>query len=143
MNQNDQQIQELLDIITKQKKELKKPVADYETNMAFPWKNNFVINLTTVTSLIEVIGIMGYLISEKENHEKACNLLDIVYPFKHGQYSFDDWVEDLNSISYKISYKEKKKVLADTQERLQALMSKELKDSIELDKLIAIVSNFK
>lgn len=140
---NDQQVQNLLYIVIQKQEALVKPTVSYKTNCVFPLDGNSSKNLRTVTNIEEVIGLTALLINHEENHVKACNILGVELDFKYGMYSADDWISDLQMITETIMFKKKEKELNTIKSSLENLMSKEMKDSIELQKLMTLIGNLK
>lgn len=140
MEKKDKQIVDLMSIVTKKREEIKsleKP--NYKTNCCFSYseeKPQETIVLHTAM-LINVIKISAFLLDKKNNYDSACSVLQLeeYTEFKWLGYSIDEWMHDLKLRADKIQIGDKRKKLDVLEQRLNAIISPELKASLELQSI--------
>lgn len=136
---NQAQVQELLDIVKTQKAELNKAEKpNWVTNCSFSYDKNSGnrINIRTVSTVHELINMLGYLIGLNKNLIEAKQILGVEAELEWLGFSFDDWTSDIKSRVSQLQINEKKEKLLHNEARLQLLVSQQTKDEQELAELM-------
>jgi cysteinyl-tRNA synthetase len=131
-----QQVDEQRQIV----KNLKKSISN-RTNMTFSYSEvlNGSINLNTVSKVDELIKIASFLISKKETYESAAKLMQVenVPEFKWMGFVVEDWVHDIKNKIDRIQLSVKEARLNALEQRLEGVISPELKRQRELESIAA------
>lgn len=107
----------------------------YETNLTYPFhpeNKGETINLATVTKIETLVAILADLISKRDKHLSACSLLEVEFPFKLGQYSFDQWFGDIKSRKLTLEVKSNREMLALVEAQLEGLEDEQTKQDKQL-----------
>jgi hypothetical protein len=131
-----QQVDEQRQIV----KNLKKSISN-RTNMTFSYNEvlNGSINLNTVSKVDELIKIASFLISKKETYESAAKLMQVenVPEFKWMGFVIEDWIHDIKNKIDRIQLSVKEARLNALEQRLELVISPELKRQRELESIAA------
>jgi len=130
----DKIVQELFEVVRKRQKEIEETErAKWLTNCSFPFDTNTRVNLQVVSSEEQIVEMLSFLLAKKEFHSKACKELDVKVPFKWHNFIYEDWLSDFKTRINKIQIKIKKEELANLENRLDKLISKEMREQMELE----------
>ena len=136
----DEKIQKLFDVVQHKKVELEKITKaenrKWITNCSFAWDENNLstrINLQTVSDPKVIVKALARLQQHSDYEKEAAESLGVEnYKFEWLSYSLDDWAQDFQTRLAKIQSSKKKQELADLENRLNDLVSPELKREMEL-----------
>jgi uncharacterized membrane protein YjdF len=100
---------------------------------------NSSINLNTVSKVDELIKIASFLISKKEAYESAAKLMQVenVPEFKWMGFVVEDWIHDIKNKIDRIQLSVKETRLNTLEQRLELVISPELKRQRELESIAA------
>lgn len=136
MTNKDKITLELIEEVAKKKKEISKlEKPSYKTNMSFSYPGGSPINLQVESDINNLLNIAGFLLSiETYNGVAATNLevSDRPVPSWNG-FPIRDWAEDINTRISKCQIGAKKKKLEALENRLNAIISPELRAQMELE----------
>lgn len=125
----------------------KKEIANAEkpvwvTNMSFGFTEdvNSRINLQTVTSTKVLVSALASLTRAKDSFEAAAKALGTDIKFTWLGYSYEDWKSDIQTRLNKIELTKKKVELENLEERLNKLVSPEVREALELAEIQAALS---
>lgn len=137
MAAQDEKIKQLLEKVNQKRKEIEKinnPV--FLTNCGFSYREsgNEIVNLHTVTDVGELVKI-GAFIAEKEiMYNQYCKDHQISAPqFKWRSFSAYEWICDVNMRIAKLQISAKRKELDDLENRLNKIVSPEMRQQMELE----------
>lgn len=135
-NKEDKKVLDMIQLVEKEKdeiKQLEKP----------NWKTNCLLsviegtgkglNFHVCSNKYDLVKALGFLISKKEEYNKAAGVLKVSGPFVWDGYSFEDWQHDIKLRINKLQIDSKKKKLAALESRLDKVISPELKQKMELE----------
>lgn len=131
----DEIVQELFEVVKKKKAEIAKAEKPtWLTNCSFPFEEGSAnkLNLNTVTQSGTLVSVLGTLIAKKEAHESAEKILGTKQPFRWAGFTYNDWETDIKTRLNKIEIGKRKAELESYEERLDKLISPELKARMEL-----------
>lgn len=138
-NKNDKQIQELWDIVKKQKSEIEKAnKPTWSTNGSFPWAINTSsdrLNIQVCNDVNTLIAALALLLEKSASFEKAAKTLEVKGIFTWSGYSLEEWQNDFKSRVDKIQITAKKEKLTTWENRLNELISPERKLELELEEI--------
>lgn len=142
---NDTIVQELFKIVQKKKEEISKAEKpSWKTNCSFRFDDTSrSLNLNTVLKVEPIIEAYTFLLNLSNNWEKAVVELDLNIDenkFTWCGYSVDDWKTDFKTRINKIQITTKKKELEFYETRLNKLVSKEMRDRMELEELTKLLN---
>jgi hypothetical protein len=136
----DQKTLDLIAEVNKRKKEIAKANRpNYITNCAFNFiegKFDGAINLHVETSIDKLIKIASYIIAKEKGYKEAAFMFGLekyIGNFTYNGYKCEDWIHDIKARIDKIMINEKQKSLDKLEERLNAIISPELKRQMELE----------
>lgn len=136
-DQVDEKTLQLMAQVNKQKEEIAKAEKpNFSTNCAFSYtgKANDTINLHAERYVENLINMAGFLHDKEKSYNNAELLLDIKGPpFKWLGYSVEEWLGDIKLRINKIQITSKKKKLEALESRLNAIISPDLKRTMELE----------
>ena len=90
------------------------------------------INIQTVTDPRKLIEVLAFLKDRAKNYVEAATELSLDADFKWLSFTVDEWKSDLQTRANQLSIQAKKKELTELENRLNALISPELKAQMEL-----------
>jgi hypothetical protein len=133
----DEQVLSLIQEVDRRKKEiaeLERP--NWKTNCSFRFAENTTpINLHVESDIATLIHIAGVVATQAEMYNEAAVAMGVEDPprFKWMGFSASDWVHDIKARLDKIQIKSKKDKLQKLEDRLNKIVSPELRAKIELD----------
>jgi hypothetical protein len=139
----DQIAQGLIQEVKKQKQEIakiKRP--EWKTNRVFSYIDNDTskaINLATVSDTFTLIKIASFIETSNLNFINAAGCLGLDsnnYTFTWMGFTPDDWIKDLRARVQQIQVKTKEDKLKSLEQRLDSIISPELKRELELQAII-------
>jgi hypothetical protein len=139
--ENDIKIQELLKKVEEKKAAIQKaerPV--WETNCSFRWSSNSTTNLH-VADVDTLVSMLAFLIRQSESHATAEAALNVESPFLHGGFTYKQWLKDIKLRLSILEVATTKKQLAALEEKLNQLMSPEMKAKKSLEEIEALLKD--
>lgn len=141
-NNTDQKTLDLIKEVNRRKEEIAKAEKpNWTTNCSFSYLEGSanVVNLHVCKDVREMINIAAFLVEKQKSYEEAVKMLGVVDPpdFKWCGFSVKDWIGDLKMRIGKVQIESKKKKLATLEERLNKIISPELRAQMELDAIAA------
>lgn len=138
--ETDKKTLALIAEIKKQKEQIAKvDRPTWKTNCAFVWTegSSSSANIQVVTVIKDIICMAGFLIEKKRSFEEAAKILSVENPpiFTWNGFTFEDWIADLKLRITKIQINTKRKKLETLEDRLNSIISPELRNEIELEKI--------
>lgn len=134
-SEKDKIVQGLFEIVQQKKAEIAKAEKpSWETNCAFRFNKDAstVTNLQVCSSVEELVGILGFLIEKNNSFESAQKILGTKVNFKWLGFTVKEWTADIKTRIDKIDITNKKKELENLEGRLDKLVSKEMREQLEL-----------
>lgn len=133
---------ELLKKVEEKKKQIgnaERP--QWETNCSFGYSPeiNTRINIQVVRDLEVLVEIHAFLTAKKTYHNNSLTMLKLTEkeaPFKWMNFTYGQWVADIETRINGLRIKAKKDELAKLEERVNALVSPEQRRALELEKLV-------
>lgn len=139
--ENDNKIQELLKKVEEKKATIKSTERPaWETNCSFKWGGNNITNLH-VTDVDTLVSMLAFLTRQSESHSRAAMMLNVESPFLHGGFTFDQWLKDIKLRLNILQVSTTKKQLATLEEKLNQLMSPEMKAKKSLEEIEALLKD--
>lgn len=121
-------------------KNLKKSNSN-RTNMTFSYNEvlSGSVNLNTVSKVDELIKIASFLTSKKEAYDSTAKLMQVenIPEFKWMGFVVEDWIHDIKNKIDRIQLSIKEARLNSLEQRLESVISPELKRQRELDSIAA------
>lgn len=139
----DQIVKNLLRVVKEKKDAIAKAEKPtWETNCTFSPTGGVSdrINLNVETDLNVLVGILALLMNKKENFDNAKVVLGVKAEFKHQNFTFEAWMNDIKTRVNKIEISKKRSEVDEIESRLNKLISKEERELIELEALSSMVS---
>ena len=143
-NTADQKILDLIKEVNRQKAEIAKAEKpNWKTSCVFSYSNieraGDVTNLHVEADVRKLIHIAAYLQDKEAGYHRASISLvvDSPPPFEWQGFSLADWLEDLKSRIGKVQIGAKRKKLETLEARLNAIVSPELRRTLELEAIEA------
>lgn len=133
------QVQQLFEVVQAQKAEISKAEKpNWLTNCSFSYDRNSSnrINLRTVSDVNELAHIMAHIVGKERDMQEANKLLGINAEFEWMGFSKDDWARDIKTRVNQILLTQRKKELEDYEVRLNRLVSKEVREQMELAEIM-------
>jgi len=134
----DNKTLELLKEVNRRKKEIasaEKP--QYITNCNFSYTENGanVINVHVEANVRNLIAIAAFLLERSKLYDEAATALGVQEPppFTWAGFTVKDWMSDLRMRLTKVQIAAKRKSLEELEERLNKIVSPELRAQMELD----------
>jgi hypothetical protein len=115
---------------------------NWKTNCSFSYtegKLDNPINIHVETKLPVLISIVGFLQARRKAYASAADTLEVESPpdFKWSGFSLADWTEDIKTRINKIQIASKREKLKKLEERLDKIISPELRTKMELEAIQA------
>jgi hypothetical protein len=137
----DTMVLELLKKVEEKKQQIgsaERPSWNTTCSFGYNVEGNFRINIQ-VAQLEQLVDIHAFLTIRKGGHNNSLKMLNLTekeVPFKWLNFTYDQWVEDIETRINGLRIKAKKDELAKLEERVNALVSPEQRRAIELEKLV-------
>jgi hypothetical protein len=136
---DQKQVQILFDVVQTKKAEIskaEKPV--WQTNCSFGYDkvSSARINLRTVNDVNELVNILAFIIGKERDFIDATKIIDVDVKFEWFGFGKDDWANDIKARVSQIQLVNKKKQLEEYEVRLNRLVSKEVRDQMELAEIM-------
>lgn len=131
----DELVQELFNVVQTKKAEIAKAEKpNWATNCSFRFnkETSSNTNLQVCSDVEELVNILGFLCDKKRGFDEAQKITETKLKFKWLGFTFDEWASDVKTRIDKIQISNKKKDLELLEERLDKLVSPELKRKLEL-----------
>lgn len=146
-NESDKLVQGLIDEVQDLKNQIAKAERPkWETHCSFSYNRDGSgarINLQVEKNIEVLAEVLGFLIGRKKDLEEGCKKLGIKSKFNWMNYSFEQWEEDITSRISKITIDDRKALLAKMEEKLDTLVSPEMKRELELKALQEEIARLK
>ncbi len=134
----DEIVQELFDVVQKQKAEISKAEKPtWLTNCSFAMEQQIGrpagINLRVVSGIEQLVEMVAFIISKERDIKEANEFLDVTdVAITWYGFSFADWKTDIKTRLSQIQITESKKKCELLEARLDKLVSKEMREELEL-----------
>ena len=135
-NDKDKLVQDLFKVVQTKKAEIAKAEKpNWLTNSSFGYDkySSTRINLNVCADVDELISMLEFLVTKRNSNIEAQKILGTNNTFKWLGFTFDDWATDIKTRLDKIQITKKKKDLEVLETRLNGLVSKEMRDQMELE----------
>jgi hypothetical protein len=144
----DEMVLTLLKEVQKQKLDIEKASKPtWETNCVFRFNADSAsqqINLQTITDVRKLREILAFLLGREQNSSEASETLGIEdEPFTWLGFTVKEWTADLVTRANIIQIQAKRKKLADTEAKLDSMVSKEKKEELELQAISEMLAEGK
>jgi hypothetical protein len=143
-NNTDKIVQDLIKVIQNKKSAIAKAEKpNWLTNCSFRYDKGSasVINLQVCSDVVELTEILAFLYQKQESQKMANEMLGLTTPFKWLGYTFDEWFSDIKTRLDKIQIVTKRKELEVLENRLDKLISPELKAQLELAEIQKLLTD--
>lgn len=133
------QVKELFDIVQAQKAEISKAEKpNWITNCSFGYDRTSSnrINIRTVGNVDDITHMLAFLIGMEKSFNEAAKELGVDTKFDWLGFSKSDWANDLKMRTTQILLVKKKEKLEIAENRLNKLVSKEVREQMELAELV-------
>lgn len=134
----DQRVLDLIETVKQKKAVIQKAEKpSWKTNCSFGYNpdGSFRVNLQATMDVSILISILGFLIRSKASFDQAAQELNQDVSFSWQGFSFDEWKSDIETRVIKLSIKKEKDNLEKLENRLNGLISPELRRELELAEL--------
>ena len=134
-NSKDKEVKKLFDVVSEKKKEIAKAEKpSWETKCSFSYEDgtNRRLNLHTVSDSNQLIEAFAYLLEKEKSHLEAANQLGLTLDFQWMGFTVEQWKSDFKTRAFKINIDKEKKKLDSLEKRLNGLVSKEMREEMEL-----------
>lgn len=138
MTLEDKQIADLFSLVQKKKEEINSAERpSWKTNGSFGYSDRSGdtnrVAIFVCSDPDQLTKILAFLISQKEHYGKAAAITGVKTKFSWCGYSYQDWEYDIKTRVSNLSLSSKKKELAVLEERLNAIVSPEVRRRMELE----------
>lgn len=128
---------ELIQTVKRQKEEIARAERpNWITNCSFSYTENGAnpVNLHVEANVRNLVLIVAFLLNKAGSYAEAAVHLGVEAPaFQWGGFSANDWIEDIKLRINKIQIASKRKKLEALEERLNRIISPELRAQMELE----------
>ena len=136
MDTLDSKVQELFDIVQAKKEKIKKlERPNFKTNLSFQTFTDAKINLHLIKDPKELVSLISLLKLQHDAFNRICNENNFPYKFEVGGFTYEEWESDIFTLINKINIKAEKQDLERKEEKLNSLISKEMKRQLEIEAL--------
>lgn len=140
MANTDKKTLDLIALINKKKSEIDKAEKpNWKTNCSFSYKEGTptdLVNIHVESNVMKLVSMASYLIDMEDKYKKAATFLEVEAPaFKWNGYPVSDWLEDIKARINKVQITNKKSSLNVLEQRLNQIVSPELRAQIELEEI--------
>lgn len=138
MSETNTKILKMMDEVKKQKAEIQKlQKPSWQTNCSFSYsgKQGEAINLHTVSDVRTLISIVAFLVTQEKGYVEAAKTLgvDNAPTFAWQGYSVAEWTTDVRTRIEKLQIASKEAKLKQLEERLDKIVTPELRAQLELE----------
>lgn len=140
----DEIVQDLFNVVQAKKAEIAKAEKpNWKTNCNFRYdeESSSGLNLHTVSTSDKLVHAYAHLLSKETNYKQAAEELGIDYDFTWLGFSVNDWKDDFKTRLVKINLVNEKRKLEDLEGRLNKLVSKEMREALELAEIQKMLEN--
>lgn len=140
MNTADKQVQALFDIVQQKKVDIvKAEKPNWETNCAFRSDINSSAsqNIQILTKIEDLVAILAFLLEKEAFYQEANDQLGTKLKFEWQGFTLEEWRADLTTRIKKLEISKTKKELEGLEQRLNALISPEVRRQMEIDAITA------
>lgn len=141
----DQKVNELLLVVKAKRDALelhqKRANSSWRTNCSFNL-NGAHVNLQTVRTPV-IIGMVSYLLGQRELDKKACELLNIEFRDKIQNYDYTAWLEDCQKRASYLHLREQEDQLNALEAKINQLVSPEKRRELDLELLTKSLNSLK
>lgn len=141
-NDRDKLVKELFEVVQEKKAAIAKAEKpSWETNCAFRYgkESSVSTNIHVCATVEDLLDILTFLVTKKDAYDTAQKLLGTSIKFKWFGYTFGEWLSDIKTRLDKIEISVKKKELEALEARLDKLVSKEMREALELEEIKKIL----
>jgi len=128
---------ELIQLVKRQKEEIAQAERpNWITNCSFSYGENgsAPISLHVEANVRSLVLIVAFLLDKERTYGEAATRLGVDAPaFQWGGFAVGDWIEDVKMRINKIQIAQKRKKLEALEERLNRIVSPELRAKMELE----------
>lgn len=141
----DERTLKLIEEVKKRKAEIaqaEKP--NYTTNMSFRRQEGArPVNLHVEQDVATLVGVVAFLRQQEAAYTTAAKELELEKPpaFEWDGFTVNEWVGDIKTRLNKVQIKAKKEALAKLEQRLDKIISPELRAEMELAAIEAELGN--
>jgi hypothetical protein len=138
----DKKTLELIKLVRTQKADIEKAEKpSWKTNRMFSYieGSSNVVNLAVESNVTKLISYVSFLISQELAYSEAAKRLNVENPppFTWGGYPLSEWLEDVKLRIAKLQIAAKRAKLEALENRLNTIISPELKAELELEAIQA------
>jgi hypothetical protein len=137
-NTADKLVQDLIALAKSKKEEISKAEKpNYKTNCTFRYNPEAPasINIQVCADVDQLVSILGFLLAQESNFNEAAKRLGVEATFRWLGFTLADWQADLHCRITKIHITKKKHELEVIENRLDKLISPELRRQMELEEI--------
>ncbi len=142
-NKKDEQVKQLFKVVQQKKAEIAKAERpNWLTNCSFSYvkDTSAKINFQVLNDVEELVTILAFLLKQEDAFNAANEILGTNITFKWLGFTLADWQADISTRINKIQISKKKKELETLEVRLNGLVSKEMRDQMELDEITKLLN---
>ncbi len=141
-NEADAQTLKMIQEVKKRKAEIAKiERPNYKTNCSFTFEegSSKTVNIRVESSLQKLINIVAFLKDRKKSYDVVAKELEVESPpsFTWDGNTVNDWMNDIKKRIEKVQVGHKKDKLEKLETRLNAIVSPELRQKMELEAIAA------
>jgi hypothetical protein len=140
----DAKVQALIDLVKVKKEEIKKAEKpNWVTNCSFRYTEDRAdgFNIQTITDTDKLVHALAFLKARAASYDEAAAELGVKSSFTWLGFTLEDWTSDFKTRVDKVNITKKKKELELLEERLDKLISPELKAQMELEEISKMLEN--
>lgn len=129
--------------------EVKRQKADIAQTEGWVWKTNCTfsyvegdaaktVNLHIVNDVRELIKMVAHVLGQEANYKAAAHIMEVqAPPFTWCSFSASDWIADIKAKINRVQLAAKRRKLEVFENKLNGLMSSDLRTKMELDSIMA------
>ena len=140
----DELVQELFDKVQSKKAALaqaNKPCWNTSGSFGYsPSNPSGDINIKTLNDKRKIVDMLAFLMDRARAHSEAASALGVTAAFSWQGFTLNEWKSDFQTRVDQLMYTEKKKELDQLEARLDAILSPEMKRTMELNTIAALVN---
>ena len=142
-NNTDKLVLDLINLAKTKKEDITKAEKpNWKTNCSFKYnpESSAAINIQVATDINVLVSILGFLYTQESNFNKASEDVGADAKFTWGGSTVAEWKDDIKTRITKIQINKKKAELEEVEQRLEKLVSPELKAQIELAQITQLLN---